>query len=111
MRVIRIVVIGSTFSMAAFGVWMVSSGLLQAGAFLLAMFGVPVTIGIAIAAAWQIWEERPAIRMPHRLARAAFWRQRGPDHKQRPCTTCRKSMAQINFVWVCRACDHIAVPV
>lgn len=75
-----------------------TDGLVSAAAFIIGLFAVPVSIGIAVAYAWHAWELRrsvPGLSVKRRL------RSRGV----RTCLTCLEPMRLDGEVWTCHRCS------
>ncbi len=107
-RALLVGVHGAVVGLLMFGLSRVGGGLLGAGAFLSALFMIPVTAGAVIAVVLEAWQESP--REPGRPGRPILpSRARtivGAHHR---CTLCRRRMPQVGYVWVCPGCDGVTV--
>ncbi len=99
MRALYALGAGALLAASIWAVAMTGDGMLQAGAFLLALFVATITLGFAVA--W-IVERAPAARL-----------RRWGHHVVRPgvnrCSACHSPLAEVGEMLVCRACDRVAV--
>lgn len=115
-RVALIGIVGGAVSIAALALARTSSGFVEAGSFLAAVFIVPVTIGLAIAAGVHGVEEwRAAVPAANAdVASSVRTRRRWMRRESlRPrtvrCSTCGERMTRLQLIWICGLCDSIAV--
>lgn len=106
MRVILIGGIGSLVAGVALAISRVSDGYVEGIAFLLAISIATVTVGIAVASGVSIWVEAAGTRRAARIRGQSVGRLW--SRTRLPCKTCRRSMVQIDFLWVCTTCDRVA---
>lgn len=92
-RGLLIGVAGGTVGLVALGLSRTDGQLLSAGFFVLALYVIPVTAGLVIAAVFEARSQAP--RMPRRFRTMAFDR----------CGLCNRRRAPIGGVWVCPVCD------
>ena len=101
----RAVLIGAGLAAAAavaFGVSQAFDGFVGAAAFMLALFALPVAVGIAIGS-----KLNAAPRTPRKTIRsAAAWTREGADADLVRCRTCGGTRSLSGAVWVCASCDH-----
>jgi hypothetical protein len=107
MRAIRICTVGGIVAGVAFGVSQITSGLVGGAAFILALYIVPVTVGLALAVGVEAWTNRPRSsgmapvhERRRRLTPTAAWVR---------CGECGQRMTRLESVWVCASCDGVMV--
>lgn len=99
-------VFGAAATLGAFGISAIGGGLVEATSFLLGIFVAAVSIGLAAAEIAAAWFDRPpkASRI-----RRSFRGRRAQQASGMTCGSCRRSMRQLDSIWVCDACDLVAV--
>ena len=102
MRALLIGVGGGTVGVVLFGLSRVSGGLLGAGAFVMALFMVPLTVGAVIAALSVAWEES-------RSPRFGIDQLASPSRTRQRCGSCHRRMSLVGPIWICPRCDRVAV--
>jgi hypothetical protein len=108
MRAILIGGIGVAAALVAFGISRISDGLVGGASFVLAVFIANFTFGLVVATAIIPWLEKPrepAVRVDRHGSTRRWWL---PATASGRCSSCRRRMTQIGFIWVCPECDHVA---
>jgi hypothetical protein len=103
-RAVLIGVGGAAGAALAFGVSRVVDGFVGAAAFELALFGLPLTLGIVIASRLNATPRTPRGAIRRSAAAEVF-----PDLESVEavrCRTCGSSRSRHGSVWVCAVCDH-----
>jgi hypothetical protein len=103
MRALLIGVFGGVVGLVLFGLSRVGGGLLGGGAFVVALFMIPLTTGMVIAALFAAWQESP------RPARIHLGQHTSPSRTRERCGSCRRKMTQVGQIWICSVCDGVAV--
>jgi hypothetical protein len=102
---VRAVLIGAGFAAAAavaFGVSQAFDGFVGAAAFMLALFVLPVAVGMAIGS-----HLNAAPHTPRKTIRSVAARTlEGADSALGRCRTCGGTRSLSGAVWVCARCDH-----
>lgn len=107
MRAIRICTVGGIVGGVAFGVSQITSGLVGGAAFILALYIVPVTVGLALAVGVEAWTNRP--RSSGMAPVHARRRRLTPTAARVRCSECGQRMTRLEYVWVCASCDGVMV--
>lgn len=101
--------IGAAVSASAYGLGMVLADPLSTALVFVAMFGAVLTLGLVAVVGLNAWKDGRWWFLTKRLARHAIGKPRRHVELSRPCTSCHKTMFEVNFTWVCESCDHISV--
>ena len=109
MRVTLMAIAGTAAAIAVFAISRISGGFLGAASFLLAIFIAAVTVGLAIAAVVNAWSGPPGWLLPSAVSQIRTTRRRLPIEADVLCGSCQQPMTQIDFIWVCTACDLVPV--
>lgn len=105
MRAVLIGVGGAAGAALAFGVSQAVDGFVGAAAFELALFAIPVTLGIVIAQ-----RANATRRTPRSIIRRSVTAEVFPDLESAAavrCRTCGGRRSVRGAVWVCAVCDHV----
>ncbi len=103
MRALATGLVGAAAAVIAFGVSQVAGGFVAAMAFVLALFLVPVTIGLVIAAVVSARDATATGLRPSVMARMRrLTPGAGPSQR---CSTCGRKREPGGSAWVCRTCD------
>lgn len=106
MRAILILVIGTAAAALAYAISRASEGFVEAGSVMMAVFLIPVTIGIAAA----LVINHDARLDPTGKISRAFTSVLQPIGAAPPggrCNVCRHRMVPFESIWVCSSCDRI----
>ena len=102
MRALLIGVGGGTVGVVFFGLSRIGGGLLGAGALVIALFMVPLTVGAVIATLFVAWQES-------RPSRFGIDQLGSPSRTRQRCGSCRRRMTLLGPIWICPLCDRVAV--
>jgi len=109
MRAIQICTVGGIVAGVAFAVSQIASGLVGGAAFILALYIVPVTLGLALAVGVEAWTSRPPVRSGGMAPVHALRRRLTPTAARVRCSECGQRMTRLESVWVCASCDGVTV--
>jgi hypothetical protein len=104
-RAVTIAVGGAATAATAYGVSRAVDGIVGAAAFELALFAIPLTVGIVIAQ-----QATAGPRTPRSIVRRSAAAQVFPDLESVAagrCRTCGDTRSLHGAVWVCPVCDHV----
>ena len=95
-----IVIAGTILTAALWSVVATGAGLVQAAAFMIALWATAATIGLALAI---VTEEGPK-------ARVRAWKHHLIHPSRSPlCSACSRTLARVSGVLLCASCDGAAV--